>query len=710
VLTLSKVAGAGWRVRALAKCETMGQVSCTAGCTQAVCLSAVDELESAVADWERRHFGTDAAVDVSQMPPWGLNADSHSRALLISSLSEHAPMVSARHLQSLTESQEADVPSVMNRDLGNRVSADNGSIQRSDISPAHRRNLCRLTQQFGLPDACEEFDDFSPPVPEGGDDSSDRGMDQLQLFSRVSSLHRQVSDLDDVEPADAEAEMSNNLPLPAPSVRAVVMLQAKLPLKLDKLAPKRSTNCLAYASASPVSDSDGDSNIAASGRTDFEGFFGHSFQDRDTRESEVGTSPANGKSPAASDLATNTQQHVAVEQPRLPGLLFSSLRGSAGEDCAFSSVRLNDRLSTASSMSMHWQRMAAEKPSEPALQLSSLAGSAAEDDEVCTVAAEEDEVCTVLVSGKSLTANDMATHTQQSAVAKKPRLPGLLFSSVKGPAVEHDDFYPVQVDDKLPAAKTIAVHSSQASAVAEKPRSSARRFSSLSGPSVEEEEICRVPVCGSMSGASTMATSDQQSMAAEQPRLHECQLLSMEGRAAEGIKTDKSQENLVLPVSMQTPQDELDLLRKRDEESMLNLIHWEREAQQRVACFLKSHGFKGVCAKKRRLMGFLYPLHVAVKQNDVRLVLALLKLGADPWQIDSSGRTPYQLALSREDGRGSHTNVMHALTRAGAAVTPAAVLVRSASAPLMPEAAPSHAMGHPGSCVCRSRCASSKCA
>mmetsp|Transcript_68219 Transcript_68219/g.177121 ORF Transcript_68219/g.177121 Transcript_68219/m.177121 type:complete len:348 (+) Transcript_68219:125-1168(+) len=288
--------------------------------------------------------------------------------------------------------------------------------------------------------------------------------------------------------------------------------------------------------------------------------------------------------------------------------------------------------------------------------------------------AEDDEACSVLVSGKSPTAQSMATQTQQIAVAQKPKLPGLLFSSVRGPAARDGEVRLVKEDGPLEAANTIAKRA-VARAVAEKPGLLGCQFSSMKGPSVEEDEgICSVQAC-----SSSAAKEDQ-------PGLRSLQIVSMEGRADENTETCNFQENPPLPSFTQTPQDELDDLRRYQEELALQKVRNERENLRRVACFLKAHGFKGVCTKKRGLMGFLFPLHAAVNRNDVKLVLALLSAGADPWQTDSCGRTPYQLALSREDGRGSHAEVLHALTRAGAAVAPAAVLIRSMSAPLVPAA------------------------
>lgn len=86
----------------------------------------------------------------------------------------------------------------------------------------------------------------------------------------------------------------------------------------------------------------------------------------------------------------------------------------------------------------------------------------------------------------------------------------------------------------------------------------------------------------------------------------------------------------------------------------------ERKASKKaVQPFLEKHGFEGVKAKRVRFWRKSYPLHVAVKENDHEAVTLLLKANADPKQVDSSGRTPLDLA-GRLDRAGSHALVMHA--------------------------------------------------
>jgi len=116
---------------------------------------------------------------------------------------------------------------------------------------------------------------------------------------------------------------------------------------------------------------------------------------------------------------------------------------------------------------------------------------------------------------------------------------------------------------------------------------------------------------------------------------------------------------------------------KQREQEIINAVRYEREARERVRLFLAQHGFRGACSKKKGLLSYSYPLHVAVNQGDSSMVRALLKAGADPQQQDSSGRTPKQLAVNRDDGL-SRQDMIEALSEAEAAAIAAAAAVAAA--------------------------------
>ena len=65
--------------------------------------------------------------------------------------------------------------------------------------------------------------------------------------------------------------------------------------------------------------------------------------------------------------------------------------------------------------------------------------------------------------------------------------------------------------------------------------------------------------------------------------------------------------------------------------------------------FLQLNGFEAgkVNSRKASWISSSYPLHEAVKQQDVQMVALLLKFGADPRAKDHFGRTAHALATKR---------------------------------------------------------------
>jgi len=90
----------------------------------------------------------------------------------------------------------------------------------------------------------------------------------------------------------------------------------------------------------------------------------------------------------------------------------------------------------------------------------------------------------------------------------------------------------------------------------------------------------------------------------------------------------------------------------------------KEEKQWKLNSFFTSAGFKTVNEQKQKSgivsSSFTYPLHVAVKANNLEAVELLLWAGADKAQIDSSKFTPAALArkLNRKD---SHKAILAAL-------------------------------------------------
>jgi len=85
-------------------------------------------------------------------------------------------------------------------------------------------------------------------------------------------------------------------------------------------------------------------------------------------------------------------------------------------------------------------------------------------------------------------------------------------------------------------------------------------------------------------------------------------------------------------------------------------------ARATVEAFLLATGFKSVSAPRWRCFRSSFALHRAVEENDVVVVRALLRCGADAANKNSAGRTPLQLAEKLHAKRGLHSRVVEALS------------------------------------------------
>ncbi|CAE6928024.1 Ctdspl2 [Symbiodinium natans] len=87
------------------------------------------------------------------------------------------------------------------------------------------------------------------------------------------------------------------------------------------------------------------------------------------------------------------------------------------------------------------------------------------------------------------------------------------------------------------------------------------------------------------------------------------------------------------------------------------------EARKQVLPFLLQNGFHTVKSKKTFFWRSWYPLHAAVKYNDLETVRLLITAGADLQKLNSRGETPEQLA-ERLNRSGSHADILQALHHA----------------------------------------------
>jgi len=117
--------------------------------------------------------------------------------------------------------------------------------------------------------------------------------------------------------------------------------------------------------------------------------------------------------------------------------------------------------------------------------------------------------------------------------------------------------------------------------------------------------------------------------------------------AEEGARRQAEEERL----RAEAEEADLAARQQREREEEEQKLRQERKAQ--VDAFLKAERFTGVGSARKSMLKTTYPLHRAAEAGNAKMVEHLLAEGADPAQVDSSGRTAAQVA-ARKNRRGSH--------------------------------------------------------
>lgn len=193
-----------------------------------------------------------------------------------------------------------------------------------------------------------------------------------------------------------------------------------------------------------------------------------------------------------------------------------------------------------------------------------------------------------------------------------------------------------EADQWLASEHSTRTSSLEASAVSSVTSSVARENSRLTvdEPSVEDTELQRT----------IRRYKAEAAIAAEEARRER-----IEARDRElASRREAIEEERMSVCRRQTEQSEK---RRRQEEAV------------RLNSFLKLHGFTHVNEKLRSLTlyKYQYPLHVAVTSCNVDIVKLLLREEADTKCKNSSGLTPWMLAL-KCNKKGSHLEVLELLT------------------------------------------------
>jgi len=155
---------------------------------------------------------------------------------------------------------------------------------------------------------------------------------------------------------------------------------------------------------------------------------------------------------------------------------------------------------------------------------------------------------------------------------------------------------------------------------------------------------------------------EQQLQEEEQRRLRlerECEE-HREARLAEAHARHRSEEEQRQLEERQQPQEQ-----QQCKDAPEQAIQAASRRKATLDTFFKQHGFHGVNEPRRSGCGVwavttTYPLHVAAELADASTTGLLLKEGADPMLLNSSGRTAAQVAKRRAKGN-SHKEVLDLL-------------------------------------------------
>jgi len=134
-------------------------------------------------------------------------------------------------------------------------------------------------------------------------------------------------------------------------------------------------------------------------------------------------------------------------------------------------------------------------------------------------------------------------------------------------------------------------------------------------------------------------------------------------REEEAERRRREEASRLEKASRKEPECAAELERVKAEQERAAAAKEAAAAQQVVNDFLKAKGFKNIAAPRKLFCGCggaIHPLHLAVQENNLEAVKALLRCGADKELQNSRKKTPLEIA-ERCNKSGSHEMVLAAL-------------------------------------------------